>query len=81
MLTLLMLLYLLALLAIGSGCVFFPQRVQAIAAHLVEIKPGSSVQFPESPAEAQRHIRTLRVIGIGAYAIVVYLLFAMLFRA
>jgi hypothetical protein len=80
MLRLLMLLYLLVLLAIGTGCVFFPQRVQLIAAHLVEIRPRASVRLPEEAAEAQRHLRTLRAIGIGAYAIFVYLLFALLLR-
>ena len=66
--------FLLFLLAFGSYCLFFPERVQAIAVKAVGIGVTAKSSALKSYIQSSGYIFGVRAIGLIAYVIVIFLI-------
>ena len=70
----LLILFVLAMLALGTVCTFFPQSVQSIAERAVEVGPVPGVV--KAFVRSNRYLWNVRTVGILAFIAALLLLIA-----
>ena len=65
---LLLAVFLLLLFIVGTGCLFFPRNVQALAVKAIEIGPTSRIRPLRAFVQSEQYLLNLRLVGLGAYS-------------
>jgi hypothetical protein len=77
---LLMIVFLVVLLVLGSWCLFYPRVIQAAAARAVQQGLTSRLTFLRNYIESPQYLYVVMTVGIGSYLMVALLCLA-LYRA